>query len=102
VALPQIRSKLRIHLVNALRAVFDGGPAATPEGVWQHSGLLVSTDPVAADCVGLDILNEKRAAGTLPTVGDGLGRVPHIEAAAKNGLGTDDQDYIEVRPVTIG
>lgn len=95
VALPAIRSKLKVNLVNALRAVYRGGPAVEPEGMWTHAGLIVSTDPVAADAVGLDVINDRRAQAKLPPVGDSEGHVPHVRAAAQRGLGTDDQDYIQ-------
>ena len=101
VALPQIRSKLRLHVVNAVRAVFDGGPAVRAQGAWNHAGILVSTDPVAADSVGLDIINDQRARAKLAPVGDALGRIPHVHAAAQRGLGTDDQDYINLIDVAL-
>jgi hypothetical protein len=95
-ALPQIRPLLRLHIVNALRAVFDGGPLPSPETTWTHSGVLVGTDPVAVDAVGTDILNEVRLKRKLPAIGDRDGRIAHVHAAAARGLGTDDQDYITV------
>lgn len=95
-ALPQIRSKLRLHIVNALRAAFDGGPEPRLAGTWAHAGVLVSRDPVAADSIGLTLLNEQRALAGLPQIGDALGRIPHLHAAAQRGLGTDDDDYINL------
>jgi hypothetical protein len=96
VALPQIRSKLRIHIVNGLRAVFDRGPDVQIDCVWPHGGILVSTDPVAVDSVSLEIINARRAQSQLPPLGNAKGRLPHIHAAALRGLGTDDQDYIRL------
>lgn len=93
--IPLIRDKLRLHVVNALRAVFNGGPQILPEYRWTHGGLIVSRDPVAADMVGLDILNNRRAEAGLPLIGQGY-RVPYIRHAATLGLGTDDQDRIEL------
>lgn len=93
-SIPQIRSRVRIHLVNALRCVVEGGPQATPETVWAHRGVIVSRDPVAADTVGLDILNDRRARTKLPPIGDAGGRLAQLRTAAERGLGTDDQDYI--------
>jgi len=95
-ALPQIRSKLRVHIVNGLRAVFDKGPDVYPECVWLHAGILVSTDPVAVDSVALDVINARRAEAKLSPLGDSKGRLPHIHAAALRRLGTDDQDYIRL------
>lgn len=100
-ALPQIRSKLRLHIMNALQIVFADGPAARLDTLWQHRGVIVSADPVAADTVALDVLNAQRARAKLPAIGNSLGQIPHVHGAAENGLGTDDQDYItllESRP----
>ncbi len=94
-ALPQIRSKLRVHVVNAIRAVMDGGPEPSPDSIWPHGGVLVSTDPVAADSVALEIINEQRAGKGLEPVGGAQAVIPHVRAAAARGLGTDDQDYID-------
>lgn len=96
VALPAIRSKLRLHVMNALRAVYRGGPAVDPDNMWTHAGILVSTDPVATDAVGLDLINAQRAEVELPPLGDEDGHIAHVHAAADRGLGTDDQDYIRV------
>ncbi len=101
VALPQIRSKLRIHIVNAVRALFDGGPAVRVQGIWDHAGILVSKDPVAADAVGVNIINDQRALAKLPPIGDAAGHIPHVHAAAGIGLGTDDQDYIDLQEVPL-
>lgn len=97
VALPQIRNKLRLNIVNAIRALYKGGPNVRPDGTWDHAGLIVSQDPVAADAVGLEIINDRRGRLGLASIGTGSGHVPHIRAAAELGLGTDDQDYIELR-----
>ena len=80
--------------MNAIQAVMDGGPEARLKTMWPHHGVIVSTDPVAADSVGLDVLNEQRERAKLPPVGDSDGHVPHLHAAAARGLGTDDPDYI--------
>ncbi len=101
VALPRVRDKLRIHLVNGLRAVFDRGPDVHPGCVWEMGGVLASLDPVAVDQVSADLINDQRRAVGLPPIGSLDGHVPHVRAAARGGLGTDDQDYIcLLRPET--
>jgi len=96
VAIPEIRSKLRLHLINGFRAVFDRGPDVHAHCVWPHAGILASTDPVAADSVSIDVINARRSEANLPPIGDANARLPHVHAAARSGLGTDDQDYIRV------
>ncbi len=96
VALPMIRSKLKLNIVNGLRAVFDKGPDVHLECVWPHAGVLVSTDPVAVDSIAIEVLNAQRNEGNLPLIGNANGRLPHVHAAALRELGTDDQDYIRL------
>lgn len=96
VAIPPIRSKLKLHLVNGLRAVFDRGPEVHTNGVWPFAGILAGTDPVAVDSVSIDVINTRRLEANLPPIGDANGRLPHVHAAGRAGLGTDDQDYIRI------
>jgi hypothetical protein len=93
---------MRLHVVNGLRAVFDGGPDATAETLWDHCGILASTDPVAADTVGLDIINERRMTARKRPIGGARGTIPHVHDAARRGLGADDQDYLSIRYLPIG
>lgn len=87
VALPQIRNKLRIHIINALRTVFDGGPEARDDLIWQSGTLLAGFDPVGVDTVGLELLNCTRRKLRLGYVDENRARVAYLDAAAKRGLG---------------
>lgn len=60
VALPAIRTKLRLCVVDALRVVFEGGPEVRIDDVRDHGVLLLSPDPVATDVIGLATLNQVR------------------------------------------
>jgi hypothetical protein len=88
VALPQVRSKLRLHLVNALRVVFDGGPAVTEDCIWDAGTLLAGRDPVALDAVGLKTLDRVRTKLGLPRIATDAGPPAYLRAAAERGLGT--------------
>jgi len=101
VALPQIRDKLRLHIVNALRIVLDGGPSVRNDCVVPAATLLLSTDGVAADAAALQILNRQRMTRNLPAVGDPTGAVPYLRAAADRGLGTLSPDRIDQRHVRM-
>ena len=59
-AIPVIRDKCRLVVVDALRPLFHGGPQVDPKYLWDYKGLFISTDPVAVDTVCLKILQEKR------------------------------------------
>ncbi len=101
VALPDIRDKLRLHLVDALRIVFEGGPAARHDCIATKGTLLLSTDGVAADVVGLQLIDQERASRKLAVIGDTNGAVPHLQAAADRHLGTLAPDRIERHRVTL-
>lgn len=94
VAAEPIRSKLRLHLVNALRAVFDKGPTASLENIWPAGTIMASFDPVATDTVGLEMLNRQRDVHGLPALDDDDQPIPWLYDASRRGLGTTSWDQI--------
>ena len=60
-ALPPLLSKTRLVVVDAVRPLFAAGPFDHPDYRWTYDGLIVATDPVAADAVGLRLLEARRA-----------------------------------------
>lgn len=94
-ALPVLRQKTVLHIGDALRGQYEGGPDCKPEYMHSFGSLLISADPVACDVVGLDILEATRKAkGASPIIGSQ--RPPkHLATAAAQGVGTDDRERIE-------
>jgi hypothetical protein len=93
---PVCRGKTRLVVIDLLRPLFNGGPQVNPHYQWDYKGLLVSTDPVAADTVCLRLLQNKRNdfkgerwdISPLPV---------HIETACReHGLGTCDWGRIDL------
>jgi hypothetical protein len=101
VALPQIRKKLRLNLVNALRVVFEGGPQAQDQFTWDAGMILAGRDPVATDTLGLHVLNSQRGILGLPLIKTESGRAVHLTAAASRGLGKGDPYRLEVRRIRV-
>jgi len=101
VALPQIRGKLRLNLVDALRVVFDGGPHPDPANIENIGVLLASFDPVAADTVGLatiDTVRKKKGMGPVRQPGTHLRQ---LADAHRRDLGialVGGIDRLDVRP----
>jgi len=102
VAHPIIRKKCVLHIMDGIKGVYQGGPAASkPDWTWENNALLFATDPVAMDHVLWKQIDAKRKEKGLPPVGasgklglDPLGtegfdiRQPqHIRLAAILGLG---------------
>jgi hypothetical protein len=95
---PQVRGKTRLNLLVMLTPQFHGvGPHSfSKEYVWNYCGLIVSTDPVAADATGAAIIQKKRDAffGTRKPISPPL---THITAAdTRYGLGNSRPEMIEV------
>ena len=59
-AIPAIRDKCRLIVVDAMRPLFHGGPQVNPRYLWPYQGIIVGVDPVAVDTVCMKILEAKR------------------------------------------
>ncbi|RJP34006.1 MAG: DUF362 domain-containing protein [Candidatus Omnitrophota bacterium] len=98
-AIPAIREKTRLVIVDALRPLCSGGPQVDPRYLWDYNGLVLGTDPVAVDMVCLKILQGKR--DQLRPGGWPLSPPPkHVAVAAeKYHLGVHDLNRIEIRKI---
>ena len=94
-ALPAIRHKTRLIVGDALLPVADGGPKANPQWTWEHKAILAATNPVAADYVGLRMLDERRAQLGKPSL-EQSGKARSIVTAAQMGLGVAEMSNIEL------
>jgi uncharacterized protein (DUF362 family) len=95
-----IRDRLRLAVCDAMRPQYQGGPSVRPHWQWPYGGLILGTDPVAVDRVGLEIIAKKRAAAGMPTLEAERRPVRHLASAQARGLGAADLEHIEV--VSIG
>lgn len=96
--LPLVKGKTRLNILSVLNPQFHGrGPHHfDPRYIWNYKGLLVSTDPVAVDAVGLKLIQAKRLEHFGEEVE--LETTPkHVkEADVKHGLGVSDLNKIEL------
>ena len=96
--LPMVKGKTRLHVLSVLTPQFHSrGPHNFDRRyVWEYKGLLVGTDPVAVDSVGLRIIMAKRtehfgSENRLPAL------PRHVRAAdVKHGLGNSDPEKIQL------
>jgi hypothetical protein len=95
---PEIKGKTRLNILVMLTPLFHGvGPHHfSKRYIWPYGGLIVSTDPVAADATGARIIQAKR----LEYFGEDKPISPpprHIEAAdVKFELGNSHPDRIDL------
>lgn len=106
VALPVIRQKTVLHLLDGMRGVYHGGPFARPQFVWEHRTLYFATDPVALDHIGWQEIEKQRAIAGLKPIVQATpdkfstfvhGQPEHIELAGALGLGVFDRKKIDLR-----
>jgi hypothetical protein len=91
-ALDVVREKVRLHLCNGLKGIFDRGAYPGPNNQWTHNRFYVSLDPVALDTVCAQAVNKARVKRKRPP----LRRHRYIVTAAKRGLGTNDPERVHL------
>jgi uncharacterized protein (DUF362 family) len=94
--LPEIRSRMRLTICDATTAMYEGGPGYKPEHSWSANSLIVSTDPVALDHTGWQIIERKRTEKGWKTL-EAENRPPRYIATAADSdhrLGTNDPKKI--------
>jgi uncharacterized protein (DUF362 family) len=97
----EIKAKTRLFVCDATKAQCNGGPGYKSAFAWQYSGLIVSTDPVALDTVGTQIIDERRTEIGLPRLAE-AGRHPRqLASAAERGLGNTEMNRIDLRTLTV-
>ncbi|MBN1448953.1 MAG: DUF362 domain-containing protein [Bacteroidetes bacterium] len=57
---PPLRDKVVLNIVDGMIGCYHGGPGANPQFIVPYHRLLVGSDPVAVDRIGLDIVEKKR------------------------------------------
>src|SRR5205085_10922298 len=106
VSLPVIREKAVLHICDAIKASYHGGPGYRPQYVWEHKTMYFATDPVALDSTGLKAIDAKRAEAGVVSVALSKPdkdshyfncQVEHIEIAGSLSLGISDEKKIDVR-----
>lgn len=97
-----IKSRVRLNIADAFKVMADGGPLwKRPEMVKPHDAVYVSTDPVAIDAIGWEVVEKVRAELKLKSLTES-GREPaYIKAAADLGLGIHDRAQITLKEVAI-
>ncbi len=96
-----IRTRARLHVMDAFKALYNGGPRDNPEYRVPYESVMVSTDPVAIDRVASDIVDQLRVAHHMTTLAQ-RGKPPrYIDAAATMGLGVSDRTRIDTRVIEL-
>lgn len=96
-----VSSRNRVIIADGLRVMYDGGPADGPNKVIRNE-LLIGTDPIAIDTVGLDLIDQLRAErGLVSLETDGRG-CAWLATAQERGLGIHDRGRITLETHQLG
>jgi uncharacterized protein (DUF362 family) len=97
-----MKSRVRLHIVDGFKVIYDGGPLdKKPECRVPHEAIYVSTDPVAMDTMGWKIVDGWRQDKKLPSLAK-AGREPtYIRVASDLGLGVANLDQIKMREISL-
>jgi uncharacterized protein (DUF362 family) len=97
-----IKSRVRLHITDGFKMLFDGGPLdKNPRGRILHGSIYVSTDPVALDVVGAKLVDERRKENGYPTLAAGQRDPTYIRIAGELGLGIADPNVIQMRSLEV-
>jgi len=99
--LEPIRQKHRLTIIDTVRVQYDGGPGYMAPFMATFGALVISRDPVAADRVGLEILEKLRKDHGRPPLAQVGREVKYLKTAKSIGLGEEDLARIDLRVITV-
>lgn len=99
---PVVTSRVRLHITDAFKVMYDKGPLDKDARTRiPHGALYVATDPVAMDTMGVKIVDAERKARNLPSLKE-AGREPRfIQTAGELGLGIHDLNKIRMQTFEV-
>lgn len=96
-AIPVVRKKHRLVVMDGLRGCFEGGPRQRKGDPYNYESILVATDCVAMDTVCTERIEAARKEHGLKTLAQVNLPVKYLATAEKLGLGQRDKSKIEHR-----
>lgn len=99
-AFAPLRDKVVLNIVDGIRGCYNGGPAADPKFFTEYKTVLVSTDPVAVDRIGYEIVLKKRLEEKVQKAEAPVGR-KFMELARDLGLGIADLEKINLQKLDL-
>lgn len=99
---PIVQSRVRLHLVDAFKIIYDKGPLdKDPRTRAPHGAIYASTDAVALDTIGALVIDEERKKRGGMTLAE-AGRAPgYLSRAADLALGVHERSLIRLRSAVI-
>ena len=99
-AVPCLRDKVVLNIVDGLKACYEGGPGADAQYIWNANQMLFGSDPVAVDTVGYEYIIRERMKRGVQQLEDKKRR-EFLEIAAKLGLGHHEKANIRLQSLEL-
>lgn len=99
--LAPIRQKNRLTIIDATKVQYQGGPGYMGQYLEYYNGLIISDDPVAADRIGLEILERIRSRHGQPSLEVAKRPAKYLDTAQRLGLGTADLARIDLEVIEV-
>ncbi|MFQ3548120.1 MAG: DUF362 domain-containing protein [Armatimonadota bacterium] len=93
-AIPIVKNKTRLVVIDAVRPQYDGGPGLKADSQFDYYSLIVSQDPLAADYEGIQIIQNKRKENGLDAIP--AKKLAWLDSANERGVGTNNPDKIDL------
>lgn len=101
VAVPCLRDKVVLNIVDGLKACYDKGPGANAQFIWDANQIMVGTDPVAVDTVGYEYMIRERMRRGIQQLED-KARREFLYIAQDLKLGIADRENINLQEIKLG
>jgi uncharacterized protein (DUF362 family) len=99
---PILRSRVRLHITDGYKIIYDRGPLGKdPRCRIAHGAVYVATDPVAMDTIGWKVIDDARHAHGLKSLAQVKRQPKYIDTAASLGLRIRDLNQIRLQHVQL-
>lgn len=95
-SLSHFRNKTRLVIIDGLLCQYNGGPAYFKKWNYPYKGIIMATNPVAADSVGLSVIEEIRAKHEFKSLAKSGRPAVHIAMAEQKNLGVADLKKLDL------
>src|SRR5262249_2691686 len=97
-----VKSRVRLHIIDGFKLIYDEGPLdKNPRRRIPHESVYATTDPVAMDHYGYNLVDKQRKDSGLPTLAEAKREPSYIRIAGELGLGVFDLNRINLREIAI-
>jgi uncharacterized protein (DUF362 family) len=94
---PIVTSRVRLHIKDAFKIMYDRGPLdKDPRTRVPHGAVYVGTDPVALDTIGWQVVDKERKERGLKSLAAVRREPRYIRTAGELGLGVNDPSSIRL------